>query len=352
MIKRLISLLFIAAAPLFGQQQTEPFKAKVDVSLVLLDAVVTDNRGNQILGLGKDDFVVRENGVPQSIESVDYFTTRKLLDAPEKRAAFSVERVHDERYLIYFFDKTVGGGSLSDPTRTARYELARYLQDHLHPEDRIAVVGHDVRLKVYSDFSGDRKTILHGLDEAMRFGKGLTSASDGSATGASILRNISLDEMISHTNTQYEALETLANALRPIRARKDLVLFSPGIVAPDEDVRGEMIVSTSRFFEPAIQALNRANVTIYGINLFDASANPPEYVHQNLSRLSMETNGDYFRFHTSFASPLKQIEKRTVGYYMITYRPQKPKRGYNPVEVTLKNPEFRVHARAGYSTSD
>src|SRR5207244_3829970 len=224
MIKRFISLLFVAAAPLFGQQQTEPFKAKVDVSLVLLDAVVTDNRGNQILGLGKDDFVVREHGIPQSIEAVDYFTTRKLLNAPEKNAAFNVERVHDERY-------------------------------------------------------------------------------------------ISLYEMISHTNTQYEALETLANALRPIRARKDLVLFSPGIVAPDEDVRGEMIVSTSRFFEPAIQALNRANVTIYGINLFDASANPPEYVHQNLSRLAMETNGDYFRFHTSFASPLKQIDKRTVGYY-------------------------------------
>src|SRR5437764_8745627 len=201
MIKRFISLLFVAAVPLLGQQQTEPFKAKVDVSLVLLDAVVTDNRGNQILGLGKDDFVVRENGIAQPIESVDYFTTRKLLNAPEKNAAYNVERVHDERYMIYFFDKQVDGG-LADPTRTARYELARYLQDHMHPEDRIAVVGHDVRLKVYSDFSGDRKTILHGLDEAMMFGKGLTSASDGPATGASILRNISLDEMINHTNTQ------------------------------------------------------------------------------------------------------------------------------------------------------
>src|SRR5437764_5010219 len=137
MIKRFISLLFIAAAPLLGQQQTEPFKAKVDVNLVLLDAVVTDSRGNQILGLGKDDFVVRENGIPQSIQSVDYFTTRKLLEGPEKNAAFSVERVHDERYLIYFFDKPLAG-AMADPTRTARYELARYLQDHMHPEDRIA----------------------------------------------------------------------------------------------------------------------------------------------------------------------------------------------------------------------
>src|SRR4051794_19191175 len=104
MIKRLISLIVIAAAPLLAQQ-TQPFKEKLDVNLVLLDAVVTDARGNQILGLGKDDFIVRENGVAQPVDSVEYFTTRKLLDSAEKNAAFNVERVHDERYLVLFFDK-------------------------------------------------------------------------------------------------------------------------------------------------------------------------------------------------------------------------------------------------------
>src|SRR5437773_2193631 len=104
MIKRFISLMFVAAAPLLAQQPAEPFKAKVDVNLVLLDAVVTDARGNQILGLGKDDFIVRENGVAQPLQSVEYFTTRKLLNAAEKNAAFNVERVHEERYLVFFFD--------------------------------------------------------------------------------------------------------------------------------------------------------------------------------------------------------------------------------------------------------
>src|SRR2546430_15701691 len=118
MTKRFISLLFAVAAPLFAQQQTEPFKAKVDVSVVLLDAVVTDARGNQILGLGKDDFVVRENGVAQTIESVDYFTPRKLLSAPEKSAAFNVERVHDERYLVFFFDKPSTGAGVGGLPRT------------------------------------------------------------------------------------------------------------------------------------------------------------------------------------------------------------------------------------------
>jgi VWFA-related protein len=350
MIKRFISLLFVAAVTA-SAQQTEPFKANVDVNLVLLDAVVTDARGNQILGLGKDDFVVKENGVPQNIESVDYFTTRKLINAPEKAAPFNVERVHDERYLIIFFDKPLGL-RMTDPTRIARYELGRYLDEHMHPEDRIAVVGHDVRLKVYCDFTNDRKTLQRALDDAVKYGRGMTSPSDAPASGPSILRNISIDRMINQTGTQYEALDVLGDAVRPIRARKDLILFSAGIVAPDEEINGDMIVNTSRYFEPAVHSLNRANVTIYAINLLDANVDAPEYVHQNLGRLANETNGDYYRFHTSFVAPLKQIEKRTVGYYMITYHPQQPKRGYQPVEVSLKNPEFRVHARAGYSTTD
>jgi len=349
MIKRFISLALVAAAPLLAQQ-TEPFKEKVDVNLVLLDAVVTDGRGNQILGLGKDDFVVRENGVEQTIDSVEYFTSRKLLNANEKTAAFKVERVRDERYLVFFFDKPEVASPL-DSTRVARSEVAKFLKDRMRPEDRVAIVGHDVRLKVYTDFTGDPKRLDKALDEVTRYGRGLMSASDGPADGASILRNIDIGRMINNTGTVYEALETLADSLRTLRARKDLVLFSGGIVAPDEDVRGGMIVNTSRYYEPATRALNRSNVAVYAINLNDAAANVPEYVHQNLSRLANDTNGDYFRFNTSYVTPLKQIEKRTVGYYLISYyaNKQRGKSGFQPVDVRLKNREFRVHARSGYS---
>ncbi|HXH91113.1 MAG TPA: hypothetical protein VNN25_06000, partial [Thermoanaerobaculia bacterium] len=105
MSMRFFPVLILAAAPLFAQQPPPPpqpsptFGEKVDVNLVQLDAVVTDNRGNQMLGLTKDDFIVRENGVQQTIDTVDYFTNRRLIDAPEALAKFKVERVHDERYL-------------------------------------------------------------------------------------------------------------------------------------------------------------------------------------------------------------------------------------------------------------
>src|SRR5438045_9779857 len=106
MLKAMTLAVLFAASTLTAQQpQTGKFGEKVDVNLVLLDAVVTDHRGNQILGLDKDDFVVKENGVPQDIDSVDYFTNRRLLNDPENKAPFKVERVHDQRYFVFFFDK-------------------------------------------------------------------------------------------------------------------------------------------------------------------------------------------------------------------------------------------------------
>ena len=86
----------LLAAPLLAQTPPK-FGEKVEVNAVLVDAVVTDHTGHQILGLDKDDFIVRENGVPQQIESIDYFTNRRLLTAPEQQAAFKVERVREER---------------------------------------------------------------------------------------------------------------------------------------------------------------------------------------------------------------------------------------------------------------
>ncbi|HEU5478710.1 MAG TPA: hypothetical protein VFU90_02705, partial [Candidatus Tumulicola sp.] len=75
MLKRISLALFLAATTVAAQQTQPPnYKEKVDVNLVLLDAVVNDSRGNQILGLDKDDFVVKENGVEQPVSSVDYFT--------------------------------------------------------------------------------------------------------------------------------------------------------------------------------------------------------------------------------------------------------------------------------------
>ncbi len=350
MLKRLLSAALLLASPLLAQPAPEPVTAKVDVNVVLLDAIVTDARGNQILGLGPDDFIVREKGVVQHVDSADYFTNRRLLSGREEDAAFPVERVHEARYVVFFFDKP-NSNEVTGELMQARRELGRFLDQSMAPNDRIAVVGHDVRLKVYSDFTSDKTELRRALSEATSFSRGKMRSSDGSATGPSILRSVDVDRMINHTGTVFEALQTLGDALRTIKARKDLVLFSAGIVAPDEDIRGGMVLNRSRYYAPATNALNRANVAVYAITLQGYEV--PQYVIQNLASLAADTNGEFFHYHTSFTTPLRKIEKNSGGYYLLSYRPaSREGKGFQKVDVSLKNREFRVKARAGYAFNE
>jgi VWFA-related protein len=351
MSKHFLVLLILAAAPLLAQQpqqNSQPIGEKVDVNLVQLDAIVTDSRGNQMLGLGKDDFIVRENGQQQTVDTVDYFTNRRLITEPEAAAKFKVERLHDDRYLIFFFDKVTSDiGSQAEMIR-ARSDAMRFLEDHLRAEDKIAVVGHDVRLKVYTDFTSDKAQIRRAMNDATRYGLGITK--NTASTGPSLMRNMDIDRMINRTGYVYEALDLLGDALRPIRARKDVILFSNGIVGPDEDVRGGIVLNRSRYYEPMIESLNSADVTLYPVSL-QSGIDVPEFVHQNLASMASDTNGQYFRLHTSYISPLNQIEKKTAGYYLISYYTKKRpgEHGFQKVNVELRNPEFKVSARAGYT---
>jgi VWFA-related protein len=354
MSKRFFMLLMFAVVPLFAQQQpaAQPFTEKVDVNLVQLDAVVTDNRGNQMLGLNKDDFIVRENGQPQTVDSVDYFTNRRLITSPESQANFKVERVHEERYLIIFFDKATSDASSQGEMIRARSDVARFIDDRLRAEDRVAVVGHDVRLKVYTDFTSDKAQLRRALNDATAYGLGIRTK-DASATGPSLMRNMDIDRMMDKTGSVYEALDLLGDALRPIHARKDVVLFSNGIVGPDEEVRAGVVVNRSRYYDPMIESLNTADVTLYPVSL-QSGVDVPEFVHQNLASMASDTNGQYFRLHTSYTTPLHQIEKRTAGYYLISYYTKKRpgEHGFQKVDVALKNPEFKVTSRAGYLYGD
>jgi VWFA-related protein len=337
--------LFALALPTIAQQ---PLQEQIDVNAVLLDVIVTDSRGNQILGLGKDDFVIKENGVEQSIDSVDYFTNRRLLTEREEEAPFKVERVREERYFIFFFDRPSEPGVLFDQLSSARNAVKKFLRDDLLPTDYVAIAGHDVRLKIYSDFTNDRKQLERALNDAARFGRGISSAPAGD--GPSLLRSLDDDRMINRTGTVYQALDALADSVRNIRARKNLVLFSPGIAEREElGSMAGMLTGRSRYLDPAVESLNAANVSVYGVQL-QRNVDTTPLFHQRLDELAESTGGRYFRLNVSFDPALDQIENTTNGYYLLTYRSRHRSgtTGFQKVDVSLRNPEFRVVARPGY----
>jgi VWFA-related protein len=336
-----IALTALVALSAFGQNPPH-FGENIDVNLVVLDAVVTDARGHQILGLDKNNFVVKENGVAQPVESVEYFTNRTLLNEREENAPFQVERTHDERYFIFFFDKPEEG-RLWDRLARAR-NAAKDFVNAMKPGDQVAVVAHDVRLKVYSDFTSDKAQLDRALDDIASHGPGIMNGN------GPIMKTMDSHRMMNETGTVYEALDLVGDAVRGIRGRKELILLSPGIVDNSQQISNGMVMNESRYYQPMIDSLNAANVTVHALNIQEDYTSLP-FIHQTLEMMSAATNGEYFRNVVTFGPLLKQIEKETNGYYIITYYAHHPRgtTGFQKVKVSLTNPEMRVKARTGYS---
>jgi hypothetical protein len=114
-----------------------------------------------------------------------------------------------------------------------------------------------------------------------------------------------------------------------------------------------MIVDRSRYLDPALQSLNAANVSVYSAQLqrpTETNVSTTPFFHQRLTELASATGGEYFQFGTSFKPVVKKVEQTNAGYYLVTYRSRHPRgeKGFQKVDVSLKNRELRIVARSGY----
>ena len=75
---------------------------ELEVSEVLLDVLVTDKTGQVILGLGRDDFVVTEEGEPVEITGLTFYSSYELLGSKEPLEAqgLRVDEIAEDRYFI------------------------------------------------------------------------------------------------------------------------------------------------------------------------------------------------------------------------------------------------------------
>jgi len=350
-------LLALATAPLPAAAQDQPpqFKGQVEVTDVLLDAVVTDNRGNVVLGLGKDDFVVEENGEPVDLNSATFYSNRRFMDSAEhaKQIGIAPEDVPTDRYFILFFHDQRDilpriTAKLLDAGRRAK----QWVRTDLSPNDHVAVVGYKYRLNIYQDFTTDSDAIASAIDDAVR---GVVPKRWPSrvtpSQGPSLIANLPSPEEVSQGSERfYGAMQILAKAAGATPVRKNLILFSLGFgelrdfgyYAPD-----------SRYYRPMVETLNNNNVAVYSIDLI--SVEPGQELRDNiygnsLSLLSSDTGGHYYFNFVNFLNPLEQVSDQTSGYYLLAYTSRHPagSSGYQKVTVRTVNPEFHVEAREGY----
>jgi len=353
------ALLMALASSARGQTAANApeFAGEVTVSEVLLDALVTDRDGNVIVGLGPDDFEVREGGQPVELTGVTFYSNRRYLgEAGAAALGIDPSAVPDRRYFILFFDdqrhNALGVRGLLQRQMSAARDAERWIREELAPGDRVAVASFDFKLKLHADFTADREALVAAVYAAAKGDDGRADwpsrrAGDDEGSLAGALP--SGKELREATPRIYEALQTLARAAGPIQGRKNLVLFSIGF--GDVNSLGQY-VRDARYHRPTMEALNAANVAVYSVDLAEPGTRHP--FSDALSEIALNTGGRFYQNVVNFGTPLEQVSKSTNGYYLLSYRARHPagEQGFQKVDVEAVNREFEVTARSGYRYGD
>jgi VWFA-related protein len=348
-----------AAPPAAAQdnpQQPPRFGEKIEVREVLLDALVTDAQGNVIVGLGKEDFVVRENSKPVDLTGVTFYSNRRLLKGSDVLAkkGIRIDQIPEDRYFVLFFDDQKVHAVDAPVLLTQQIEAGRRAKEWLSQllaNDWVAVVSYDLKLKVHQDFTHDRQLLAAAVDDAVKGKDAETnwpSRIAAQPSGPSLLAGLPrCNELRDRTGTIYEGLQLLARAAGNIPARKNLILFTNGFgrINPFGQYQPD-----PRYYPPMVQALNSNDVAVYTVDLWPPGASN-HTMSDSLNQVAAETGGRYVFNMTNYLTALEQISKENNGYYLLSYRSEHPggTSGYQRVEVKTVNPEFKVKAREGYT---
>jgi len=234
----------------------------VEVQRVLLDVRVVDSRGNPILGLGPEDFLVSVDGRPAALEWVEWVSgTQPYAEGltPEQAARVGAEPAPQGRLIVYFFQTDFAGVRLSGLMHMKARAIR--LLDTLTPGDRVAVVSFDSHLKLRQDFTDDRKKLSRAIHDAILFGK-----EPEAAPGPIPSLARSFDQAAAKAAAEPESgLLVTARALEALPGAKSLVYFGWGL---GHLARPRVVMGCD--YGAARAALARARVTVFAIDVTDA----------------------------------------------------------------------------------
>jgi VWFA-related protein len=224
---------------------------KRETKLVLVDAVVTDKKGNYIRDLTATDFKVFEDNKEQPISNFSSGSDASNLPA----------NAQQRRYLILFFDNS----TMAAPDQIqARSAAQKFIDANAGPDHLMAVVDFGGSLRIRQNFTANAD-ILRAAVSGVKSSSvdpnapppnvGVTVASAGAPSiGMSSLSSAEAD---FGARSMLLAVRSLAKNLRSIPGRKMVVLFSGGF-PPTSETQSELSAT--------IAACNQANVAIYALD--------------------------------------------------------------------------------------
>jgi len=234
-----------------GQTQQQPMATapviRTESRVVLVDAVVTDKKGNYVHDLSQKDFKVYEDNKEQAVTSFSF--------GNDPSGPVNAQK----HYLILFFDNS----SMAPPDQIqARAAAGKFIAEAAGPDRLMAVVDFGGSLMVRQNFTTNANLLtaaVSGVKHAEIETNGQSAAlSNPVMVASSGLSSISNAEADYGARTMLLSIRSLAKNLRVVPGRKMLILFSAGFPLTTE--RMSELTAT-------IDACNKANVSIYSLDV-------------------------------------------------------------------------------------
>lgn len=352
----LASTLFAAAA--YGQQLTE----KIDVNLVNVDVTVTSS-GHSIQGLTKDDFEIREDGVPQTITNF-YAVENTSARAAETGVRPAAESPVDERFRRKVLLIVDYAHSSKINRNRALLRLEQFIDDRFRGGQydwSIALAAHDI--KIILPLTSD-KTRIHDCIEAMRNDSMWQASPDTPPVSLAVrLPFMEPDEGFNDstfTAIAFRAVRDGARAFAGAEGKKIILLMSAGFGAGMDVNPNQLPSGTFGAAAAAVGTMSRQVMTLRDSLIREANASNLNFYCINpegmggssaLYWMGRQTGGALLAGNFPEKS-LLQFDELSSNFYSLAYRPQHPEDlKYHHISVKLKRPgSYKLQYRNGYGS--
>lgn len=373
---------------------------KVSTSLVQLDAIVVDKKGNPVTDLTADDFEILQDGKPQKITNFSYIS--RIVDSADTEQTVKKTDKKNQLPPVSFPPKEVGrvitfvvddGNDCLEmlSVRAMKEGLQKFVNEQMLPTDLVAIYQTRKGSSLLQLYTSDKSRLLE-IIKKIRWFPPQRAGCQGNTT------QVVLDEKPETTNQREGVENSLSrksfsgavgvgmyaiNGLRGIGGRKILFIMADSIPLLYGNRQNAQFSDSYSASKDLIELANRNSVVINTIDprgvtnpamagvgadtdvegiarsggeavtssIFARQSQNENQRQSGLFLLANETGGKFYHDANFLDVPIEKALKTEKGYYLLAYQPDddifKGKK-FHKISLKLKRDDLEVRSRSGF----
>lgn len=359
---------------------------KISTSLIQLDVVVTDKKGNHITDLKPEDIEIYENGKKQDISNFSYIFANagnqpivSLNPEGKNTPLIPPVKLKPEQIRRTFALVVDDLGLSFESIPTVKDTLKKFVNEQMEVGDLVAIIRTSGGIGALQSFTSDKRQLFAAIEKIQyNFISREPSTFDFDKSDISNQSSAQInpepERQSVEIRNEYLAIGTLGalsyvvRGMKELPGRKAVMLFSEGFEVFREENGNIVPVNIFPALRSFADLANRAAVTIYpldprglvnpGYSGADRSGansnfNSISGSQTTLSYLANETGGIAYINQNNLRYGLTKALEDQGGYYLIGYQPDSntfdPKKiRFNTFSVKIKREGLNVRYRSGF----